>query len=65
MRQSMSDAQRREKHEETNKVAASIIQAQRDAQREKSARLRALRLQIEADAAAASENGSVKKPRRH
>lgn len=65
MRQSMTDAERREKHEETHKAATSIITSQRDARADKTARLRALRLQMEADEAATCKNDPVKKPQKH
>jgi hypothetical protein len=51
-RQSLTKAQRRDRFEETHKFATEIIKSQRKAREEKTARLRALRLKMEAGEAA-------------
>jgi|GEM_PF-6496901 hypothetical protein len=50
MRQSMTQSERRDKFEHTHEIATGIIKAQRDARDAKTARLRALRLNVRATA---------------
>lgn len=52
MRTSMTQSERREKFAETHQVATALINAQRAARDEKTARLRAMRLAAEIDKAA-------------
>jgi DNA-directed RNA polymerase specialized sigma54-like protein len=64
-RQSLTQAQRRDRFEETNDVATEIIKSQRKAREEKTARLRALRLKMEADEAATHAATVVKHSNKH
>jgi hypothetical protein len=61
MRQSMTQAERRDKFQTTHEVATSIIQSQRAARAAKTARLRELRLQMEAEAEATAKKAASKR----
>lgn len=61
MRQSMTQAERRDKFQTTHEVATEIIQSQRNARAAKTARLREFRLQMEAEAEAAAATKAAKR----
>jgi hypothetical protein len=59
-RQSLTAVQRRDKFDETHQIATGIIQSQRDSRNAKTARLRALRMQMASEEAEAHTIASGK-----